>query len=249
MEGSGWSWRGQHPVGGAGLAALGRDGHAGGRAGRAPDGRVHRPAVLGHVARHQGQVAPRHRAGRQLGHERAVGGVGAGHRQQARGAPVEAVDDPRPPGVPDLRRPPQVRVAGQQARHQGARRPAGPGVDHQAGRLVHHHDLRRPRGPPRRRPRARPTGSRSAAGGTSTESTDPSRGMLLVVATAPSTRTLPSATSPAATERETPVSMATARSTRTPRRRAGTSNSAVTATAPPQGGAGTAGRARAPRPP
>ena len=59
--------------------------------------------------------------------------------------------------------------------------------------------------------------------------------MLLVVATAPSTRTLPSATSPAATERVTPVSMATARSIRTPCRRAGTSNSAVTATAPPPG--------------
>ena len=69
-----------------------------------------------------------------------VGLLGPGHGEEARGALVEAVHDPRPVGRADPRRHQlgQVGEAGQETPDQGPLVVPGARVHHQPGRLVHH---------------------------------------------------------------------------------------------------------------
>ncbi len=127
-------------VGGAGGLPGGRHRHLRRRPGRATDGCLDLTPLIGHLTRHEGQVAALHRPRRQLVDQRAVGLLGPGHGEQARGPLVEAVHDPGPVGRTHPRRDQlgQVREAGEEAPDQGPLDVAGPGVHHESGRLVHH---------------------------------------------------------------------------------------------------------------
>ena len=127
----------------AGRLAGGGDGHLGRGAGRAADGRLHLAAVLAHRSLDQGQVAALHGPGGQLLDERLVGLGRAGHGEKTRGALVEPVHNARTVGRADAlgHQQGQVGEAGQEPAHQGAFGVAGPRMDDEPGRLVHHGDI------------------------------------------------------------------------------------------------------------
>ena len=153
-------------------------GSGSGRASERPSGASIRPAVRFDGPWHQGQVLPPHLPAGQL-------------RDEAARAPAVRATTSRPdvplssrwtmPGrsrssaVRGLGQLGQVGEPGQQPVHQGARPVAGPGMDHQTGRLVDHDHLvvahttgtstpgSAPRTPAGRPPRVPSTDSRSPA--------------------------------------------------------------------------------------
>ena len=84
-----------------GLPAVGHDGHPQPVAGIATDGRLHPADLGGDRAAHEGEVALVDPARLELRLERHLGGVRAGHHEQAARVPVEPVDDARPLDAPD----------------------------------------------------------------------------------------------------------------------------------------------------
>ena len=135
--------RSPHGVGRAGRLAGRGDGHLRRGAGRAADGRLDLPPVVGHRALDQGQVAALHGAGGELFDEGAVGLGRAGHGEEPRGALVEPVHDAgtvrRAHALGHEER--QVGEARQETADQGALGVTGPGMDDEPGRLVDDGDL------------------------------------------------------------------------------------------------------------
>ena len=150
-------------VGGRGATVRG-DGLQGGTLGIPADGRLDPARGLGHRARDQRGVLPLDVVGRDHGAEAFMGLLGPGDHEEARGAPVEAVDDARTGRVrADAD---ESGVEGQQAVDEG-RLVRSPSRDGRPGRRAcppRRGDRRRGRGTPRLRHRPRPRARSTARG-------------------------------------------------------------------------------------
>src|SRR5947209_13444478 len=122
----------------SGCPSTSGDRHARWLADRAANGSVDDTATLGHLAQHEGEVAPLDVAPLHLSGEvdQGLGGVGDDH--QSGRALVETVHDAGPGGVAHAR---PLREARQQTVHECAFALSGAGMNDEPGRLVHDDDV------------------------------------------------------------------------------------------------------------
>ena len=114
-------------------------GHALAVAGMASDRAVDAAGALLGLAADEGAVEPLDRMQCELLGQAAVGEVGLGHHEDARGPAVETVHDARPQHPADSGE--LAAAVMKQGIHEGPARMAGRGVDDETRRLVHDHEV------------------------------------------------------------------------------------------------------------